>query len=344
MALLEVIGLQRGEDVLILTDLDTDSMRIAEALFREARIAGGRPVIAVQETQTPFSFAERLVLEAIRAGPDVIFTLSAGLSGNDPYGTYIGYVGRDHRWYDHPIFQLTDGDRRMRGAICEGATVDMFRRCVAVDYDRLRATAARLLRALDGGRDVRITTPAGTDLTLSIRGRKASAEDGNFRNPGEWGDLPAGEVRVSPEVGSARGTVVFDGTIDLEVSSIVPDIPVIARLEDGYIAELTGGEEADALLQIITRAERMALELNLPEYAKNARHLGELGLGINYAAKLTGNLLEDEKVLGTVHLAIGYNYDNDANAFIHQDCVLLKPSLWVDGRQVLGDGQLLDTL
>jgi len=206
----------------------------------------------------------------------------------------------------------------------------------------MQALAARVKKMSDGGSEVHVTAPGGTDITISIAGREAKADDGNFRMPGTGGNLPAGEVFVSPVVGSAEGTIAFDGTIDLVPESVIPRKPVVVSFKDGYVDSVKGGKVAADLLKIIQKGEAMAREKGLKAEEKNARHLGELGIGINYAARMNGNLLEDEKLGKTVHFAIGSNYDFDAEALIHQDCLVMRPSLWVDGKQIMKDGDLLD--
>lgn len=337
----DILGLRDGEEVLIVTDFDDGAFDVASKFYDEAKALGGRAAIAVQGRKTTFDDAERLVLEAIRSCPDITITMCSGLSGNDPFGYYTGYVARDGEKYDHAMFSLIDGDRRMRGLICEGATADILQRCVAIDYTEINENGESLERALTNASEVHVSTPAGTDVTLSIRGRKPIAEDGFIHSPGEWSDLPIGEVRISPVVGSANGILVFDGTMDLIEDSVIPKTPVWVTLRDGYVSAIEGGDEARLMLDTIRQGEAVARKKGLYDYAKNARNLGELGIGINPAAKITGNLIEDEKVCGTAHFAIGYNYDNDAEAFIHQDCLVLRPSIRVDGMQIMKDGKLL---
>jgi leucyl aminopeptidase (aminopeptidase T) len=240
---------------------------------------GGRASIAVQDGKTTFDDADRLVLEAIRACPDITITMCSTLSGNDPYGYQEGYITRDGEKYDHAMFALIDGDRRMRGLICEGATDDILSRCVAIDYSTVAENAARFLKALDNASDVRVTTPAGTDVTLSLRGREAYAEDGNSWLPGEWSDLPVGEIRVSPAMGTTNGAIVFDGTMDLVTDSVIPERPVVATVVDGFVTKVEGGKEAAMLLDVIRRGEELTRKKDLPLYERNARLIGELASG-----------------------------------------------------------------
>ena len=166
-------------------------------------------------------------------------------------------------------------------------------------------------------------------------------DDGDFRFPGAGGNIPSGETYISPVVASAKGTIIFDGTIDLITKCVQPKTPVRVDFTDGYVSSITGGEEAEALLEVVTNGEVKARASGLKEEERNARHLGELGIGLNYSAKMVNNMLEDEKVGETCHFAIGMNYDNDAPALIHQDCLVRSPTIKVDGKDILRDGKIV---
>ena len=341
VAMREVVGLKDGEEVLIVTNFEGDVLPIARAVFDVTKEMGGKPTMVVQELKTTYNYAERLVLETIKAEPDVMVSLSANKMGKDPHGLMVGYVGRDGRKYDHIFDKLIDGDKRIRGFWSPTTNVEMFERCVALDYGAMQSVAQKLKNAIDGKSEIHVTSPGGTDAFISIKGRRSMLDDGNFRSPGTGGNLPAGEVFISPAIAGVSGTIVFDGTVDLVPDAVIPAEPVKVTLKDGYVSRITGGIEAKGLLKVIEKGEQMAREKGLKDEVRNARHIGELGIGINYKAKMTGNLLEDEKVGKTVHFAIGANYDNDANALIHQDCLVMKPSMWVDNRQIMKDGKII---
>jgi aminopeptidase len=341
IAMQDVLGLKKGEEVLILTNFEGDVFPIARALFDQTRKLGGRPVLVIQGKKSTFDYAERAVIEALKSEPDIAIAVTAQKLGKDAYGTHVGYVGRDGQKYSNIFGRLLDGDKRMRSFWSPGCTVDMFERTVPVDYAEMQSLAAKLKAVLDKGKKVKVKAPAGTDLTFSIKGREGRVDDGNFRTPGSGGNLPCGEAYVSPAKESAEGVIAFDGTLDLIPDAVIPKRPVRVVYEKGFVTEVTGGPEAKELVKVIERGEKMARELGKKDEERNARALGELGIGINFSAKMTCNMLEDEKVGKTVHFAIGANLENDANAMIHQDCLVKNPSLWIDGKQIMRDGKIL---
>jgi leucyl aminopeptidase (aminopeptidase T) len=341
IAMKEVLALREGEEVLIATNPTVDTFPVAQAYYEAAKAAGSRPTIMVSPVKDRLELADRLMLEALRAGPDVFIGVWEKMAGQDPFGTTIGYIGRDGKKYESLVFKQSWGDGRMRGFFSALTTTDLIERLVPIDYKALRARAAELKEVLDHGKEVRVTSPAGTDVQVSIAGRKGILDDGNLTMPGRLANLPCGETFISPAIGGTNGTIVFDGSVTLLDRSVIPDIPVQVTFKDGYVTDVTGGPVARELLDVIEKGERMAKARGLETEARNARHLGEFGIGLNPNARPTDNLMEAEKAWKTVHFAIGANFDNDASALIHQDCLVLNPSLWVDGEQIMKDGDLL---
>ncbi len=154
---------------------------------------------------------------------------------------------------------------------------------------------------------------------------------------------------ISPALGTANGTIVFDGSITLEKTLIIKE-PVKVTIKEGFVTEIDGEKEARKLEAYISKAEKKPFKMakkgelakdEAAEYAKNARNIGEFGIGLNPKARIVGNVLEDEKVLGTVHFAIGSNYDQDALALIHSDGIVKNPTVTVDGKPLMKKGKLL---
>jgi leucyl aminopeptidase (aminopeptidase T) len=207
---------------------------------------------------------------------------------------------------------------------------------VPIDYAELRRRCAAIKEILDRAVSVHVIAPGGTDITIGLQGRKAKSDDGDFSRPGTGGNLPAGETFISPENGTAGGRISFDGSISVNEGDIIIREPIDCIVEKGFVKEIRGGEEAAALLRTIEAAEKNALayekEGKLPigageVYARNARNIGELGIGLNPKARISGNMLEDEKAFRTCHFAIGQNYDEDAPSLIHLDGLVKNPTI-----------------
>jgi leucyl aminopeptidase (aminopeptidase T) len=341
IAVKEVLALRAGEEVLIATNPADDTFPVARAYYEAAKAVGGKPTIVVSPVKDHLELGDRLMLEALRAVPDVFIGVWEKMSGLDPHGTTMGYIGRDGRKYESLVFKQSWGDGRMRGFFSALTTTDIIERLVPIDYAVLRERAAALKEILDKGKEAHVTSPGGTDVRVSIAGRKGIPDDGNLTMPGKMANLPCGEAFVSPAIGGTNGTIVFDGSMTLLDRSVIPEIPVLVTFKDGYVTAVTGGPVAKELLDVIKKGEQMAQSRGLTVEAKNARHLGEMGIGLNPKARPTDNLMEAEKAWKTMHFAIGANFDNDAPALIHQDCLVLNPSLWVDGEQIMKDGNLL---
>jgi leucyl aminopeptidase (aminopeptidase T) len=193
------------------------------------------------------------------------------------------------------------------------------------------------------------------DLTIGLKGRTGHSDDGDFRKPGSGGNLPCGEVYISPELGASDGTIVFDGSIASYKGEIIIRRPIEVKVKDGFVRKVSGGIEARELQGTLTRAghqvDTFVREGKLnksvaPEYKKNIFNLGELGIGLNKNCSIVGNILEDEKVFRTCHIAIGANYDEDANTLIHLDGIIKNPTMTVSiggkARMIMEDGKLLD--
>jgi leucyl aminopeptidase (aminopeptidase T) len=330
-----VLNIRNGEQVLVITNPDQEVEIISRALYKAALDRGGVPVLVMQEKKTQFDFAEPSVIAAFRSRPEVVISVSAEKLGKDRTGIACPYEHNGEQW-DHIFHLQLYGEKSCRSFWSPGVTLESFIRTVPIDYAELGRRCAAINGILSKAVSVRVTAPGGTDISVGLKGREAKADDGDFSRPGAGGNLPAGESFISPENGSSRGRIVFDGSISLHDRDIIIKEPIHCEVSDGFVAAVSAGKDAEALLETLNMAERDALEFEkagkLPKgqgavYAKNARNIGELGIGLNPKARITGSMLEDEKAFRTCHFAIGHNYDSDAPALIHLDGLVREPTI-----------------
>jgi aminopeptidase len=357
-AIEKCLAMKAGERLLIVSNPNTEQALIAEALQKVAEERGILATLLFQLVKNQGEYAEDFVLDAIAAKPDAVASISTEKLGKDRNHIAAPLTAPDGKKYDHIFHYLLHGTKEMRAFWSPGITVDMFTRTVGVDYTEMRSRAFFLKDILDEAIALQISAPSGTDIFISIMNRKTFLDDGDFGQPGSGGNLPAGEVFISPVVKSAQGTIVFDGSIADIAGDIIIETPISCAVSGGFVLECKGGAEAERLEKALRKGMDMASSLVVkgglsPEealrYATNARHIGELGIGLNVQARIGGNMLEDEKVYGTCHFAIGSNYDEDAAAMIHLDGLVKRPTitaLMPDGREitVMRNGNLFSSI
>ena len=141
--------------------------------------------------------------------------------------------------------------------------------------------------------------------------------------------FPTGETFLAPVEGTSNGVFVVDGS--MAGLGLIKNAKIRIEVENGYATKITGGVFAKKL------------KLMLDKVGKEARNIAEFGIGTNDSAKLSGILLEDEKVMGTIHIAVGNNVSmgGSVNVPIHLDGVVKKPTVWMDGKLLMKDGKLL---
>jgi len=334
--LTQALGLRPDERILLVGNPEETSRLICDAYFQVAMEMGAQPLLARQLARAITEMADPGVLAAIAAEPDVLFSISTDKIGKDPYGLHIGYVGRDGRKYNHIIDRLSEGDRHIRVASSPGIQMETFLRAMEIDYPAIQARAAALKRAVEGASEVRIETPAGTDLTVGLRGRKVFVDDGDLRRPGTHGNLPCGEIFFSPELGTAQGRIVFDSVLSVGAGCLMPTEPLVLEVKDGYVTAILPSAHSEAVEAALKQGEERARAMGKEDYARNTWGVGEVGLGLNPRAQLIPDMLEAEKVDGTCHIAIGSNYDGDLQALTHYDMLMTNPRIWVDGKPLEG--------
>lgn len=216
--------------------------------------------------------------------------------------------------------------RGVRIATLPTITEEIFARTLPVDYAELKRTGEWLAARLTAASTARITSAAGTEIVLRLEGRTGRSDDGNLQQQGMFGNLPAGEAYIAPLETMGDGTIVFDGSLPGHGRLASP---VRITVEDGRAVD-ADGDVGEWLLE------------TLDSGGEHGRSLAELGIGTNPAAILTGNVLEDEKVIGTMHLAFGTSAGmGGVNvAGVHIDGIVLRPTVELDRERVLDDGRL----
>lgn len=214
-----------------------------------------------------------------------------------------------------------------RIASMPGITLDMVKRTLAADFTQMAALSTQIADILTQAHSARLTSPAGTDLSFALTGRLGDADTGIYTQPGIWGNLPAGEACIGPLEGKTQGTLIIDGAM----AEIDLDQPIKIIVKDGSAIDISDGQAAKSLESILKKAGPLAFQV------------AELGIGTNPLAQLSPNILEAEKVYATCHIAFGNNlsYGGIIDVSVHEDGVVLQPTLQIDDKIILKDGKFL---
>jgi len=284
------------EVVLIITDTATHPS-IARALYDRAVELGCDPILMTMEPREVHGKEPpKAVAEAMAAADVVLAPTNKSLT--------------------HTQAKINAKIAGVRIATMPGISLEMMESGgISADYLSVKDIAFELKSRLDSVNEVRITTDIGTDIVFNVKGCDWMVDHGICHEPGYSSNLPAGEVFVAPK--SGNGVFVVDGSM----SGIgILNSPLTIKIEDGQATDITG-ESSGKLIEMIDSV------------GPPGRNLAELGIGINPEAHLIGNVLEDEKVAGTVHMALGDNsaFGGDVVAGIHLDGIITGPTVYLDG-------------
>jgi leucyl aminopeptidase (aminopeptidase T) len=211
-------------------------------------------------------------------------------------------------------------DAGARAATMPGITEEVLIAGLDADYEAIARGCRAVLDRVEDADEVRVTTPAGTDLTVEPGDRAWHTDTGMVHEAGDFSNLPAGETFVSPE--TASGTYVVDGTM---MPHGLVDDPIRFEVEDGYVTHISD----DAVREQIAAGRE--------QVGRDAANLAELGIGTNVGVTdLAGSVLLDEKAAGTVHVAIGddASIGGDTEAPLHLDGIIREPTVYADGEVV----------
>ena len=224
-----------------------------------------------------------------------------------------------------------------RVATMPGITNDMFTHGgMAADFNKIKQRISNLGPYFRRRRIVNVKSKEGTDITFEVNWRDWKLDDNGICNrPRMLTNLPAGKAFIMPREGTMNGVLIIDGSWD----STLLDEKIELQREDGMVIDVKGGQIAANIRQ---EFGEVAKKLRSKD-RENVWTVAEFGFGMNDQARMGGNVLEDEKRLGTCYFSIGDNttLGGSSAVGIHIPGVLTNPSVWLDDSQILQDGEFI---
>jgi leucyl aminopeptidase (aminopeptidase T) len=305
IAISQCMNVKPGETVLVVADEPTRN--VGRALWKQAVEAGAEAFYMEMTPRKNDGVEPPSAIAAAMLHADVI-------------------LGATSRSFSHTQARKAANKNGARIATLPGITEDIMQRTLSADYNNIARLSEKFAQILSNGKVAHVSTAAGTDITLSIEGREGNPDTGINHSAGDFSNLPAGEAYIAPVEETAQGVIVIDGAM---AGIGVLEAPIKLTVEKGYVVKIEGGRETEKL------------EAMLGDYGKMACNIAELGIGTNDQAILSGRVLEDEKVKGTVHFALGNNFGfgGKVQVPIHLDGIVLNPTLTIDGQVVIKDGK-----
>jgi leucyl aminopeptidase (aminopeptidase T) len=299
----QCLGVQRDEQVVVVVDSGTRA--VGEALRTAASDSGAEAVLMVMDPRT-------------LDGEEPPAAVAAALKAAQVF------IAPTTRSLSHTRARKAASDNGARGATLPGVTADMLARLMTADFDALKRRSLTLAELLTEAGEARFTCPRGSDMRFDLTDRTGVPDDGDLSAPQAFGNLPCGEGFVAPLNG--HGSFVAATIAGIGMTTQLTTLTV----ENGHLTHATG-PEGERLLATLHGA------------GANGTNLAELGIGTNEQATLTGNVLEDEKILGTVHVAFGASagIGGTVSVPVHLDCVVLDPTLDIGDTRVIDCGRFL---
>lgn len=306
----DYLGVTKGEAFLLITDQETPPA-LAEALLAAANETGVDPVHARMRTRRTSGQEPPDVIAAAMLAADVCLSIAK-----------------------KSIFHTEAAGRAKASGTrgCFNAPVDLTawtHGAMTADYRAIRIVAERLAARLRGAEWVHVTSPAGTDVTVMVKGREPRGwYTGIVEKPGEVSAYPGGEVSFPPVEGKSHGVIVFERVMT-DLGPLAT--PIRITLENGLAAQIDGDADAERLRRVI-------------DGVSGATNIGELGIGLNPVARITDDITETKKRIGTAHLALGDSaggYGGTVISDLHLDGMCMDVTIDVDGEVVVRNGEVL---
>ena len=229
---------------------------------------------------------------------------------------------------------LKDGARI---ATMPGMTFELYTEGgMTADFQDVKRRISNIANVLRRRRIINVKSETGTDVTFEVNWRDWKLDDNGICNrPRMLTNLPAGKVFILPKEGTMNGTIVIDGSWD----STLIDEPVELIVENGTVIDVKGGSLAATIRQSYGE---VAKKLKAKD-RESVWMTAEFGFGMNPSARLVGNVLEDEKRMGSCYFSIGDNsrLGGSSHAGIHVSGVLAKPTVWLDDTCLTESGKFM---
>ena len=308
IAIRDCMGAKKGETILVITD--ENKREIGLSLYENAKKLGFESfLIEMKAGEINGEEPPKVIAQLMQKFDIVLCPTSKSLT--------------------HTSARIKASKKGVRIATLPGITVDSMVRGLSANYINVAALSIKVSHLLTKAKMVHVTAPSGTNIKIDVLGREAIASKGLLHQKGDGGNLPTGEAFIAPMEGKTEGVFVVDGS--MAGIGITDKQPIKIEVKKGLAVKITGGTKARKLVKM------------LEPFGDKGRNIAELGIGTNDKAKLSGLLLEDEKVLGTIHIALGNNKSmgGKVNVPIHLDGVVKKPTVKFDDKFIMKDGKLL---
>jgi leucyl aminopeptidase (aminopeptidase T) len=306
-----------------------------------ARVKAGEKVVVVADTDTAV-VAEALAAAALEITPEVVMTfmMPRPVDGDEPPAVVAAaLLAADVALI--PVSYSISHSKAVRNALKGGTRVlalpaatpdQLVRGGAEADFEAAAPTVRTVASMLTVAEIAHLTTPAGTNCSFNLHGRNGNAHDCILDRPGKFSAFPNIEANISPIDGATQGTLVFDGSIpNLRLGGVLRS-PIICTVEKGNIVKVEGSHEADLIRRVWAEMGDAAVY-----------NIAQLAIGLNPAVLiLTGVWAQDHGAFGTVHIGIGTsaNLGGVTRAAAHFDGMMNRPTLRLDERVILEDGQL----
>lgn len=304
-------GLQVQEKVLILTDFLKES--IARILASVAMAMEAEPVImTMPPRQLDGQEPPETVAEALKRADLILTPVSKSVTHTNAIKDAIATGSRGIMLTAFIDDQLISGG-------------------IDADFDALKPFCEKVAQMLEEANIAELYTPAGTNLVMDISGRKGNAHSGIARKPGQLTTVPNIESSISPLEGKTEGIIVGDASIPYYDIGLLRE-PVYMNVREGKIVDIKGGEQAEMIAAMMSSQDD-----------PNVYNIAQLAFGLNPKCKMRGIMLDDEGVYGTSHIGIGTStvLGGKVKTKMHYDVLMWKPTLQLDSKIVLKDGEWL---